>query len=158
MKQFLKTILLLTLSCGNLYAQKPASAIDTASKQGQALIDSLLKELHKAKEDTSKVKLLDALSDGYSSINNAEGTKYARQELELATKLEYKTGIAGANYCLGHNYNNKSDYSKVLEYYFKSLKIFEETGDKMSASAVANDIGVIYYQHSFYPKALEYWL
>ena len=139
--------LLLTLSCGSLYAQK----------QGQLLIDSLLKELAQQKDDTNKVKVLDALSDGYSSINHDKGTKYAQQELELATKLEWKTGIADAYYCIGLNYHDKSDFSQKIEYYSKSLKIFEETGNKMSISAVANDIGVIYYRRGDYPKTLEYW-
>ena len=47
MKQFLKSLLMLLLAAGagNLYAQKPASAEATVGKQGQALIDSLLKEV-----------------------------------------------------------------------------------------------------------------
>ena len=60
MKRFLTTslpigrfllLLLPALGCGNLYAKL----------QGQAAIDSMLKVLPKAKEDTNTVKLLNGL-------------------------------------------------------------------------------------------------
>ena len=70
-------LLLLTLSTSHLYAQL----------QGQARIDSLLKELPIQKEDTNKVKLLNELSYGYWLINPDEGIKYGQNGLELATKL-----------------------------------------------------------------------
>ncbi|MDZ4756535.1 MAG: hypothetical protein SGJ10_00165, partial [Bacteroidota bacterium] len=41
----------------------------SAQKEGQALIDSLLVQLPKAKEDTNKVKMLNGISFNYYSIN-----------------------------------------------------------------------------------------
>ena len=149
MKQFLKCliILLLTLHCGNIYAQK----------QGQARIDSLLKEFPKQKEDTNKVKLLNDLSFGYYSINPDEGIKYGQQGLELATKLEWEKGIANANSTLGNNYLFKSDYPKALEYYQKVKKMEEEIGDKTGIVAVTCNIGNVYKHQCDYPNALEYY-
>ena len=46
-----------------------------AQLQGQDRIDSLLRELPKAKEDTNKVKLLIDLSHTFYSINPGEGPK-----------------------------------------------------------------------------------
>jgi len=138
------------LSCGNLYAQKAASA----PLAGQAFIDSLLKELPKQKEDTNKVKLLNSLSYGYSKVNPDDGIKYGQQELELATKLERKKGIAAANQCLGVNYNSKSEYSRALEYYQKALEIYEDINSKQSIATATHYIGGIYLSLGDYSKAL----
>ena len=144
--------MLLALNCGNLYAQKPPTPL-----AGQPLIDSLLKELPKQKEDTNKVNLLTATSFAYYSINPDEGIKYGQQALALATKLEWKKGIGNANNRLGTNYSTKSDYPKALEYFQEALKMFEEIGFKKGIASVSGNIGNIYYYQSDYSKALEYY-
>ena len=156
MKQFLKFLLLLLFSLGAArggYAQKPALP---EGKQGQAAIDSMLKDLPKAKEDTNKVKLLSGLSYGYSTINPDEGIKYGQQSLDLAARLKWQNGIAKANSCLGNNYFRKSDYPKALGCYQKTIKIDEEIGDKQGIAGVTGNMGSIYVYESDYPKALEY--
>ena len=149
MKQLLKFLLivLLTLSAGCIYAQK----------QGQPLIDSLLKELPKAKEDTNKVKLLNNLSFSYYSINPDEGIKYGQQQLALATQLDWKKGTAWGNHNLGWHYQRKFDYPKAFEYDLKALKIYEETGNRQGAADMNMSIGMVYRSQSDYPKALEYY-
>ena len=44
--------------------------------RGQAQIDSMLKELPGAKDDTNKVKLLYGLANGYCTIDPGEGIRY----------------------------------------------------------------------------------
>lgn len=138
-------LLLLTLSTGHLYAKL----------QGQAKIDSLLKELPRQKEDTNKAKLLNDLSYGYSGINPDEGIKYAMQDLELAAKLNWKKGIGLAYNVLGTNYQSKSDLIKALECFLKALKLAEETGNKTAIAGATGNIGIIYTRQGNYPKALE---
>ena len=149
MKRFSRLVLLLPaiICCCHLYAQK----------QGQALIDSLLKELPKNKEDTNKVDVLNALSFNYNSSNPDEGIKYGQQELALATKLDWKKGIASANNALGTNYDTKSDFPKALGYFFTSLKMYEAIGDKRSVATVNGNIGITYAHQGDYPKVLEYF-
>jgi len=148
MKQFLKSllILLLTLSCGNGYAQL----------QGQAKIDSLLKELPRQKEDTNKVKVLNALSYSYRNINPDEGLKYGQQDSDLAAKLDWKKGIADADNALGLNYQGKSGYTKALAYFSEALKKDEELDNKKGIPYVLGNIGLVYHYLGDYPKALEY--
>src|SRR2546429_409249 len=132
MKQFLKILLILFvvfIRNVSLYAQK----------EEQALVDSLLKELPKAKEDTNKVKLLKDLSYAYSNINPDEGIKYGQIELDLATKLDWKKGIADGNNNIGINYDNKSDYPHALDHYQIALKIDEKTGDKNGVARVTSN-------------------
>ena len=129
-----------------------------AQKQGQPLIDSLLIELPKAKEDTNKVLLLNDLTFEYYAINPDEGIKYGKMELALAEKLGWKKGKGNAYSCLGTNYYAKSDYNNALEYYFKALNIGEELKLKKSVASALGNIGSIYNALRNHAKAVEYYL
>ncbi|MBL7819696.1 MAG: tetratricopeptide repeat protein [Saprospiraceae bacterium] len=140
-------ILLTTLTCIQLYAQV----------EGQALIDSLLIQLPNQKEDTNKVMLFMKLSGYNATISPDEGIKYGQQGLELATKLNWKKGIAMAYSQLGLNYHSKTDYPNANDNNFKSLKIYEELGDKKFIVAANCNIGRVYSMMADYNKALEYF-
>ncbi len=140
-------ILLTTLTCLQLYAQV----------EGQAFIDSLLIQLPNQKEDTNKVMLFMKLSGYNATITPDEGIKYGQQGLELATKLNWKKGIAMAYSQLGLNYHSKTDYPKANDNNFKSLKIYEELGDKKFIVAANCNIGRVYSMMADYTKALEYF-
>src|ERR1035437_3772448 len=91
----------------------------------QSKIDSLLIELQTAKEDTSKVKLLNDFSFEYWDINPNEGLKYGNEALRLAEKLHTKKGIAEAYSNISRSYRRLTNITKSLEFGFKSLKMFE---------------------------------
>jgi two-component system NarL family sensor kinase len=126
-------------------------------RQGQALIDSLLKELPKAKEDSNQVNLLIDLSFAYYTINTDEGIKYGERSLALSEKLGWKKGIEDANNCIGCNYFTRSDYVKALDHWLKAYSIAEEINDKKGIAGKLNNIGNVYYQQCDYPKTLEYY-
>ena len=120
----LHTMPRLLLVCLLLLAYSPAFA---QPKTGQARLDSLLAELPRAKPDTNRVKLLNAISSTYSRINNPnEGINYANQSLVLAQRLAWKKGMVAAYNGLGNSYKNKSDYPQALRAYLSGLKIAEE--------------------------------
>ena len=101
-----------------------------AQKRGQAKIDSIIKEVSNAKEDTNKVKLLKDLSMCYYNTNTDEGIKYGQMAFGLAEKLGWKKGMASSNNSIGSNFVSKSDFSKAIEYFTASEKGYDETGDK----------------------------
>ena len=70
-------LIFILLNTPNLFAQL----------QGQARIDSLLKELPKMKEDTNAVNLLSTLSWELYSTNSDKGIEFGLQGVELAKKL-----------------------------------------------------------------------
>ena len=113
--------------------------------QGQTRIDSLLRQLPKAKEDTNKVKLLVDLSHTYYSINPDEGLKYGKQGLALAEKLDWEQGMANAGRTIAGNYGyGKSDYPMALKYASQALQHFQEIGDKTGTARILGDMGVVY--------------
>jgi signal transduction histidine kinase/CheY-like chemotaxis protein/HPt (histidine-containing phosphotransfer) domain-containing protein len=137
-----------------------AMIVNTAfsQKQGQARVDSLLTQLNRSKEDTNKVKLLNDLSFSYVNINADEGIKSATEALSLSEKLHWKQGIADAQGVIGVNYYlGKTDYTRALDCYLKSLRISEEIHDKVRISRSLNRLGLLYSRLQEYPKALEYY-
>ncbi|MBL4658562.1 MAG: tetratricopeptide repeat protein [Flavobacteriales bacterium] len=52
-------------------------------------------------------------------------------------------------------YGKRGAIQKQTEYYFKSLKIDEETGNKAGIVNSLNNIGFIHYYQGDIPKALE---
>ncbi|MBM2815067.1 MAG: hypothetical protein HW421_1829 [Ignavibacteria bacterium] len=125
-----------------------------AQKQGQAKIDSLLKELPKAKEDTNKVNLLNSLT--FVDIKPEEKLKYSEQALHLALKLGWWKGIADAYRNLG--LNNSFDFPNALEYFFMCLTIREDIKNKGDIAEVNLNIGDVYVNLNDYSKTLEYFL
>src|SRR4051812_18367785 len=148
----MKKILILIII--TVYAQKQS----TAQLEGQIRIDSLLRVLPKASEDTNKVKLLIDLSHTYYSINPDEGIRFGKQGLALAQKLEWKKGIGNACRTIGGNYGyGKSDYAPALQYSLQALQQFRDIGDKLGTARILSDIGVIHWYQANYPNALKYY-
>ncbi len=153
MKQISQIVFFILTLClgGRLQAQK---------KQGQPVIDSLLKELagenYRNKEDTNKANLLNTLSNNYVAIDDAEGVKFGQQGLAMAEKLQWKKGIANADNCLAANYFHLSGHTKSLEYFAAAIKIYEETGDRNGLSATYSNMASLYSRQSDYHTALKY--
>ena len=141
-----KTILLLVF----------ATSFYQISFAQQNKIDSLIKVLKIAKDDTSKVNTLNALSEQFWQIAKyAEGKKYAEDALLLAEKTSFKKGIANAYNTIGNIYLSQSNYPEAVKNYFASLKIREDIGDKEGIADSYSGIGVIYMYKSNYPEALK---
>jgi tetratricopeptide (TPR) repeat protein len=127
-----------------------------AQKQGKLLVDSLLKVLPIAKEDTHKVLLLDKLSYTYSTTNPKEGLKAGREALLLSEKLKWPKGIAGGYTDIGINYGALSRPDSALHYYLKALSQYRLLKNKKAQSAILSNICLVHLAKSNYPKALEY--
>jgi class 3 adenylate cyclase len=126
-----------------------------AQVQGQARVDSLLKELPKQKEDTNKVKLLLKLSGTYGY---AGAVADANKGLELAIKLNWKPGIADAYFSLGSIYRAQVNYPKALENLLKALSVYKELGNKRMTGWTLNYIGKSYFDQRDFTSALSYFL
>lgn len=125
---------------------------------GQAKSDSLTHAL-KGTEDTSEVKTLNLLSWEFSKAGYFEkGMEVCRKALEIAKKLKFKKGEAGAWNNMGSLYSTQADYPKALKNYLTALKVAEESGNKKQIVACYNNIGINYQKQKDYKKALEYHL
>ncbi len=141
-------ISLLLLSFSHAYGQK----------QGHDLVDSLLKNLEKAQNDSARVRILTQASMHCKNFNPNDGIKYGYEALDLASSMNWKKGIALSYGSLAANFSSKSDDVKVLEYLFRELKLAEELHDTKDIAGVLSNIGIVYQSQDNMHKALEYYL
>ncbi len=128
-----------------------------AQKEGQALIDSLLAELPKAKEDTNKVNLLNVLSNKTGALGDFDKSlEYGNHALLLSQKINYKKGEANAYYYIGYTNHDRGNYTIAMKNYLASLKLAEEIGYVSCVCDVYNNLGSFFYDQGNYPEALRY--
>ncbi len=144
--------------------------------QAQRIVDSLNQSFRSAKHDTDKINCLFAL--GEALIGSDPDTvliiqKIAEQLAEkglvsgpLSTlpdrqagllKKKYLFSLAEALNNIGYIYDDQGEIPKALEYYYRSLKIMEDIGNKEGIATSLNNIGYIYNSQGDIPKALEYF-
>jgi class 3 adenylate cyclase/TolA-binding protein len=134
------------------------STSQLASKAENKTIDSLLSVLKMAKEDTSRVSILNNLSLQYRKAGNIEECKkHADNAFVLANKLHFKNGIAGALTNLGQFYERQNAMDEAYNKYSTALKLFIETEDKDNIAQSNNNIGRVFYNQSNYLKAKTYY-
>ena len=75
-----------------------------------------------------------------------------------SNKKEVSQGLAKAYGSMGIVFSEQSNYSKALQYYLKSVKIYESLNDESKCSKIYNNIGVVYKSQNADFKALEYFI
>ncbi len=120
-------------------------------------IDSLENLLQQRIEDTVRINLLNKVADKVIKINIDKTLTSAKEAEKLATKIEFAKGKAESLRLIGVYYSYKSNYSKALEYYIKSLKINEKLNAKKEIARCFNYIGYIHRKQNNFPKALTYF-
>lgn len=119
------------------------------------IIDSLHKELVKAKTDTDRINILDLISFNYSNFDTEKGLRYAREAESIAVRINWKRGIANAEIDQGLNYMVKNDYTAAISHYSKALEIYKKIGDKVGMGSVYANMGHLYLAKSDYTHALD---
>lgn len=75
----------------------------------------------------------------------------------LDAKSENKKGLAKALGSIGIVFSEQSNYSRALQYYLKSVKIYEALKDEVSLAKLYNNIGIVYHSQGNEFKSLEYF-
>jgi len=73
-------------------------------------------------------------------------------------EAQVQNGIAKTYGYMGIVFSEQSNYTKALEYYLKSARIYEDLENETQMSKVYNNIGVAYRSQKNGSKALEYFL
>ncbi len=133
-----------------------AACLQICTAQNQNMVDSLLNDLKRAKEDTGKVNTLNALGDEMLYINPDTSIIFANQALTLSEKLKSKKHTADSYLLIACYDNMKGNYPSSLENNFKALSLSKELADKLGIAKSLCSIGSYYCDQGDYPKALEY--
>ncbi|WP_428654966.1 tetratricopeptide repeat-containing sensor histidine kinase [Runella sp.] len=129
-----------------------------AQKTGQALIDSLVREIPKATNDTIKGRLIKRVADEYYFINIDRALEYSRVGLKHVTGMKWKRGIAVFNFNIGRAYSDKGNYDSSMFFYNRSLALHREANDQWNIATALNNMGVVAQNiASNYPEANRYY-
>lgn len=131
-------------------------------------LDSLKAALKNAANDTTRCNILNQMIEAES--NDKIWPLYNDQLLKIAenclTKDSAKTKIPRLFYLkyiaaslnnIGFLARSQGNIAKALEYYNKSLKIYEEIKEPQGTAVTINNIGFIYQNLGDIPKALDYY-
>ena len=95
-----------------------------------------------------------------------KGLEYYHKSLKIREEIGDKGGIADSFNNIGYIYYSQGEasnealvmvelFNKALQYYLKSLNIYEEIGDKSGISSALNNIGYVYKDQGDIPEALK---
>jgi len=160
--------LLVIIGLGLVFGLNSGFDASTPLSTGSSKVDSLKKIIATAEHDTTKVNALRQW-DNLIYISDPELDLELNQSILEICEVNLTNELKDSEkrfygYKLAHSYNNigiiyanQSDYPLALNYYFKSLKIRKELGDKQGMADSYNNIGIIYKNQSSYPQAMDYY-
>jgi len=119
-------------------------------------IDTLIKNITKAKHDTDRVKLYYSVSRLYWNRNADSALLMAQRSFDLAKKIHYEKGIALAYLAKGVALGYKGRWPESLDCHLQCLRISEKLGMEGLTENEYNNIAGVYTSMEDYPKALYY--
>ncbi len=122
--------------------------------------DSLLsKSSGNYSKDTTRINLYLKLADDFLITSSEQSLKYAYNALDLATQIDYLTGMADAERLIGDDYASQNDRPKALSHLIKALDLCEnnEAWAKRKRALILNDLGEYYLNFHDYTKAIDFY-
>ncbi|MFY7997353.1 MAG: adenylate/guanylate cyclase domain-containing protein [Candidatus Kapaibacteriota bacterium] len=147
---FAAILLLLSVSFyrsnGQTLVQAPAQA-----KELQQLIAK------KVINDTIRINAMNDLAEYYGRILGQFDSSlfWSQQAEELSMRVNYSHGLSIATSLSGSNYLFLGYASEAQKYFFRALKIAEETKDKKALASIQNFLGMLYLGQGKYKDAIE---
>jgi len=120
------------------------------------IIDSLKKELAHAKDDTSRVILMDNLAELYCFHQIDSAIEYTRKALKLSNESNYPYGQFATYVSVFYGYLTIGDYSKTLETALNALRMADQLPNRrLESLAKAHMIlGYVYRLTGNYTEAI----
>lgn len=127
------------------------------SLAGSTKIDSLLNELKTAKEDTSRVNIMNGLFLELEFYDTLKAKEYVDKALETAIKSDYKKGVALSFLHIGFMNDDKGNYNISIENYFKALNIYKKISFGKGIAKCYKCIGLVHRNQGSYDQAIEHF-
>jgi tetratricopeptide (TPR) repeat protein/tRNA A-37 threonylcarbamoyl transferase component Bud32 len=141
---------LLNLLATATYTAAPKKCVE----YGKQILD-LTKQIHYPR---ARAQALLSLSYALSVLGDWEKPfAYSKEALTIYANQNDKIGMGGALNVTGYLYTRIGYYNIALDYFLRSLKVYEEFGSKSDLYLPYFYIGNLYFNLEDYPKALEYY-
>ena len=123
----------------------------------QNKFEQLRIKIAKEKIDSLKVNHLMALSSEYLTENPDSALKYAKQALEISTKIDYHEGLCAGNQRIGVVLQNTGKYNEANKYFFKALQFAEKFNAVKYKVQIFNSIANAFAYQKMFDQALLYY-
>lgn len=132
-------------------------AVCLVQAQQNISVDSLKKILDTDIKDTTRINILNQISFLLRN-NSVKGSfNYALEANELSKRINYKNGLAESYGYMGLLHYREGKHDLAVEAHLKSLRLYEELGNKRFIAFRYNDLGNVYVEQEFYDKARAYF-
>lgn len=117
--------------------------VATAFTQSDAgrMVDSLLKEIPSAANDTVRARIYNRIFNIYSNTNANKSMHYAKIGLAQVSKMKWSKGIAVFQSNTGLAYSNLGNYDSAKYYYNQALKTQSDLRDIYNMAVTTNSLG-----------------
>ncbi|MEO5602088.1 MAG: adenylate/guanylate cyclase domain-containing protein [Cyclobacteriaceae bacterium] len=153
------------------YTKKDTHRVDLLLELSKSYLNASLEDCQQyaleAKELSEKIQYQRGLALAYKSIGlcyNRQG-KFPEaltnwnQSLDIFNAISDVDGQSNMYNNIGTVYHNVGNFVKAVEYYFKSLKAAEKTGNKLRIATALGNLGAAYFDNPVtMDKALPYYL
>jgi len=109
-----------------------------------AKINQLQLKLNQAKEDTTRLRLLQQIGDAYTAVDPAKKLYYANLFMQMAQKLHNGQAIADAYIQMGISYALRSKLDSALDVFKKSYAQSEKIKYTFGMGKSLMDMGFVY--------------
>jgi two-component system sensor histidine kinase/response regulator len=116
--------------------------------------DSLLGKALTAPMDSTRVLLLNDAATSLREGDNNRALQFAEEARDLATKLQYKKGLAKVQANLGWMYYRQGKYAKSLKVSSEALLMNQKIGDKKEIANCLINIGAVNVEKKLYDVAI----
>src|ERR1700761_7208917 len=124
----------------------------------QKVVDSLNKLIATAKDDTSKVLLINKLIHVIIYSKTDSALSLAQQSLHMSETIKFLKGSAFALNNEGSISSLTGNYPKALTCYLAAFKINDQRGDRWEMEKNLGNIGVVYSYEGDYRQGVNYFL
>ena len=122
-----------------------------------AKTDSLEQALRGNPADTSQIKILIKLSEGYQFEDFSKSLDYARRAVEIAERIDRPNAKAESYSNLAYFYTLSGDFSSALKYDNQAIQNAILAGDSLLIVISHNNLGNDYYDIGKYDEAYFYF-
>lgn len=98
------------------------------------------------------------LGDYPKALRYFTDAQHVFENAAAATDKEQQKGLAKALGSIGIVFSEQSNYAKALQYYLKSVTIYEQLRDEEKCAKLYNNIGIVYKSLASDFKALAYFV
>ena len=128
-----------------------------AQKKEQARADSLRQELHAARHDTTRVKILNTLASNMLKTGKADSAVLlSSSALNLSKRINFIRGEADSYFSIGQAYASKTRSSDALSNYLSAQKLYEQMKRPEELAETYYTMGLV-HQRSNYDQALQFF-